>query len=161
MTVTGDSVNRCEVFDEADLDAALAKFEQLSRPAPQLGNAASQVTGRFLACFAAREWDAMPQKLGDNFSYDDRRRLVGSGVRHRGDAHLTDMRASADLWTADVTPTVMAIRGERLVLARVRFPGRDQGPEAFVTDVLGIIEINADERMDAFARSSSRSSRQP
>ena len=161
LTVTGDSVNRCEVFDEADLDAALAKFEQLSRPAPQLENAASQVTGRFLACFAAREWDAMPQIWATDFSYDDRRRLVGSGVRHSGDAHLTDMRASADLWTADVTPTVMAIRGERLVLARLRFPGRDQGPEAFVIDVLGIIEINADERWTRSSRSSSTISRQP
>ena len=36
-------VNRCEVFDEADLDAALARFEQLSRPAPRLENTASQV----------------------------------------------------------------------------------------------------------------------
>ena len=31
LTVDGDMVNRCEVFDEADLDAALAKFEELSR----------------------------------------------------------------------------------------------------------------------------------
>ena len=108
------------------------------------------MTERFLVHFAAREWDPMPQILGGNFSYDDRRRLVGSGVRDGGDAHLADMRASADLWTADVTPAVAATRGERLVLAHLRFPGRDQGPEAFVTDVLGIIEINADERMVAF-----------
>ena len=30
LTVEGDMVNRAEVFDEADLDAALARFEQLS-----------------------------------------------------------------------------------------------------------------------------------
>ena len=150
MTVDGEMLDRSEVFDEEDLDAALAKFEELSRPAPRLVNTASQVTERFLACFAAREWDAMPQILGDVFSYDDRRRVVGSGVRHGGDAHLADMRASADLWTADVTPAVVATRGERLVLAHLRFPGRDQGAEAFVTDVLGIVEINVDERMVAF-----------
>ncbi len=34
LTVEGDMVNRCEVFDEADLDAALAKFDQLNRSAP-------------------------------------------------------------------------------------------------------------------------------
>ena len=150
MTVDGEMVSRMEVFDEGDLDAALAKFDQLSRPAPRLKNTASQVTERFLACFAAREWDAMPQILGDAFSYDDRRRVVGSGVRDGGDAHVADMRASADLWTADVTPAVMATRGERLVLAHLCFPGRDQGPKAFVTDVLGIVEINVDERMVAF-----------
>jgi DNA-binding SARP family transcriptional activator len=150
MTVEGDLINHCELFDEASLDAVLARFDQLSQPARRLENAASQVTERFLVHFAAREWDAMPQILGDDFSYDDRRRVVGSGVRFGGDAHFADMRASADLWTADVTPTVMATRGERLVLAQLRFPGRDQGPKAFVTDVLGIVEINADERMVAF-----------
>ena len=46
LTVEGDMVNRCELFDEADLDAALARFEQLSRPAPRLENAASQVPTR-------------------------------------------------------------------------------------------------------------------
>ena len=58
LTVDGDMVNRCEVFDEADLDAALARFDQLSRPAPRLENAASRVDERFLAHFAARDWDA-------------------------------------------------------------------------------------------------------
>ena len=46
-TVDGDLINRCEMFDEADLDAALARFDELSRPAPRLENAASQVDERF------------------------------------------------------------------------------------------------------------------
>ena len=29
LTVEGDSINRCEIFDEADLDAALARFDEL------------------------------------------------------------------------------------------------------------------------------------
>ena len=37
MTVEGDMVNRCELFDEADIDAAIARFDELSRPAPQAG----------------------------------------------------------------------------------------------------------------------------
>ena len=44
FTVEGDMVNRCEVFDEADIDAAIARFDQLSRPAPRLENTASQVS---------------------------------------------------------------------------------------------------------------------
>ena len=31
LTVEGDLINRCEMFDEADLDAALARFEELNR----------------------------------------------------------------------------------------------------------------------------------
>ena len=43
MTVKGDLINRCEIFDEADLDAALARFEELQPRAPRLENAASRV----------------------------------------------------------------------------------------------------------------------
>ena len=53
LTVEGDMVNRSELFDEADLDAALARFDQLSRPAPRLENAASQAAERYLAHFAS------------------------------------------------------------------------------------------------------------
>ena len=45
-TVEGDMVNRCELFDEADVDTALARFDQLSQPAPRLENAASQAAER-------------------------------------------------------------------------------------------------------------------
>ena len=43
----------------------------------------------------------------------------------------------------------MATRGERLALMRARFSDRDRGPEAFLTEVLGIVEIDADERIVA------------
>jgi hypothetical protein len=34
LTFEGDLINRAELFDEADLDAALARFDELSPPAP-------------------------------------------------------------------------------------------------------------------------------
>ena len=63
FTVEGDMVSRTEVFDEADLDAAIARFEELSRPAPRLENAASRVAERFLAHFAARDWDCLGERF--------------------------------------------------------------------------------------------------
>ena len=42
LTVEGDRVNRCEIFDETDLDAALARFDELQPQAPRLENAASR-----------------------------------------------------------------------------------------------------------------------
>jgi hypothetical protein len=33
FTVEGELINRCEMFDEADFDAALARFDELDRPA--------------------------------------------------------------------------------------------------------------------------------
>ena len=34
VTLEGDLMNRSELFDEADLDTALARFDELDRPAP-------------------------------------------------------------------------------------------------------------------------------
>ena len=41
LTVEDDLISRCELFDEADLDAAIARFDELDRPAPLLENAAT------------------------------------------------------------------------------------------------------------------------
>ena len=149
LTVEGDLINRCEMFDEADLDAALARFDELSRPAPRLENAASRVYERFWTYFAARDWDAMAEILADDISTDDRRRVVSAGIRHGRDAEIANMRAIADVGVTNVTSIVIATRGERLVLSRVRYSGRDQRPEAFHTEVLGIVEIDADDRIAA------------
>lgn len=149
FTVDGELISRGELFDETDLDAALERFDELSRPPPRLENAASGVDERFQACFAARDWAAMGEILADDISAEDRRRVVNSGIRRGRDAKIADMRATADLGTKNATSTVIAIRGQRLALVRIRLSGRDQRPDAFHTEMLGITEINADNRMAA------------
>ena len=37
MTLKGDAINHCEMFDETDLDAALARFDELSREGTAVG----------------------------------------------------------------------------------------------------------------------------
>ena len=34
FAVQGDLISRCEIFDEANLDAAVALFDELDRPGP-------------------------------------------------------------------------------------------------------------------------------
>src|SRR6516165_6594063 len=72
LTVEGDLVDRSEFFDEADIDAALARFDELSPQVPQLENAASRADERVIAYFAARNWDGMTEVLADNYYLDDR-----------------------------------------------------------------------------------------
>ena len=79
QTVDGDRMNRCEMFDEADIDTAIARFDELSRPAPQLENAASRVNELLNASFTARDWTAMAEILADDSYGDDRRRVVNVG----------------------------------------------------------------------------------
>ena len=116
LTVEGDLINRCEMFDEADLDAALARFDELSRPAPRLENAASQVDERFLDVLRGPRLGRHGGDAGRRHFDDDRRRVVSAGVRHGRDAAIADMRAIADLGVTDMTSTVIATRGERLAL---------------------------------------------
>lgn len=148
LTVDGDRFNRSELYDESDLNAALARFGELSRPAPHLENAASRVVKRGQASFEARDWDTLAAMLAENISNEDRRRVVGSGVRLGREAQRTDMQAVADLFP-NVTSTVLATRGERLVLARTTFSDRGHGPEALITEALSLFEIDADERVAA------------
>ena len=150
LMVDGDVLSRCEIFNEADLDAALARFEELHPQTPRLENPASQVTERFQAHFAARDWAAMGEILADGFSSDDRRRVVGAGVRDGRHAEIADMAATADLGITNVTSTVVATRGGRLALMRGSLTHRDQGPEAYLSEALGIVEIDAYERIVAF-----------
>ncbi|GFG95343.1 hypothetical protein MTIM_12220 [Mycobacterium timonense] len=142
-TVEGDMVNRCELFNESDLDAAIARFDELSPRAPRLENAASRVSERFLAHFVAQQWDAMAKLLADDYSFDDHRSVVNAGVRHGRDAAIANMRAVADLGVANAVVTAIATRGERLVLTRSIFSFRDRGPEAFLSEQLDVGEINS------------------
>ena len=62
---------------------------------------------------------------------------------------MSDMRAIAEVWLTNVSLTVIATRGERLILTRSVYSGRDQGSEAFHTEVLAVGEIDAEERIAA------------
>ncbi len=147
MAVEGDMVNRCEIFDEADLDAALARFDQLSRPAPRLENAASQASERYMAHFAARDWDALATVLADDLCVDDRRRIANAGIRHGRDAEIANLQAAADVGIRYLTDVVIAARGERLILTRISGGGGGSGE--FVNDVLGVVENDSHNQIAA------------
>ncbi len=107
------------------------------------------MTERFAVNLRARDWDAMAELLADDFCSDDRRGVVGAGIQHGRDAHMADMRTIVDLWITNVSSTIIATRGEHLVLVGTHFSGSDQGPGAFLTEVFGLVEIDADERIVA------------
>ena len=106
-------------FDLDDMDAALAELdatqarfeEEAHRQGRRLENAASKVGDRFVAYFAAGDWDTMAKILADDFSNDDRRRQVGSGVTDGRDAQMAAMRVIAEIFSTNVTVDITAIRG--------------------------------------------------
>ena len=126
LTVEGELGTHCELFDEKDIDAAIARFDELSRPAPRLENAATRVVERYRASLTAHDWDAIAEIMADDISSDDRRRVVNAGIRHGPQAEIDNMRAIADLGATVTMSTVIATRGERLALVRIRVSIRDQ-----------------------------------
>ena len=133
FTVEGDLVNRCEVFDEAAIDAAIARFEELSRPAPRLENAASQAQ-RALHCVLQRRATGTPcaRFWPTTFSSDDRRRVMSAGIRHGRDAEIAEHAGGRRLGVRTLRSTSSRPAGSRLVLTRTRSAGRDQRAEAFL-----------------------------
>ena len=91
----------------------------------------------------------MAEILADNLSNDDRRRVVNAGVFDGRDAQMANTRVVAELWSANVTRSVIATRGRNLFLGRITFSGDDEGVEAFLAEMLVVVEIDSDERISA------------
>ena len=149
ILLDGDLISRSEMFDEADLDAALARFEQLTHPAPRLENAASQVWDRLNAYFSSGDWAAMSQATAENMIDDDRRRTVNGGIRRGRDIQIANGRAVAETGADKMTSTVIATRGGRLALCRTLFVVRNQEPGNFRIEFLSVVEIDVDEKLVA------------
>ena len=74
---------------------------------------------------------------------------MNAGVRRGRDAHIADMQALADDREQNMTSTVIATRGERLVLFGVRSRPRSGTRGIPSPRCSCIVEINADERIVA------------
>ncbi len=149
VTFDGGVMNRGEIFEEADLDTALARFDELDRPKPRLENAATRVIECFQTCFAARDWEAMTTILAEDISAEDHRPVMRAGTRPGREINIADWRSVAEVGFNKITSRVIAIRGERLALARFLILTGDEQPDPFHNDVLGLCEIDTDNRLIA------------
>ena len=84
MTVNGDLISRGEIFDEADIDAALARFDELHRQTTRMENAASRTINRLFAHDGARDWAAIAR-------HADRRQFRRRSQSH-GECRVLDGR---------------------------------------------------------------------
>jgi hypothetical protein len=148
FTVERDLISGVEIFDEADLDAALARFDELHSQRRQLENAASRAHARLNACIAAGDWNAASETLADDIAIDDRRRVVNAGIQYGRDATIANLRGAIDLGLTKISPIVTATRGDRLELCRTCLEGQD-GPDAFRMEFCSVHEVDADERIVA------------
>ena len=123
--VDGDLINRFELFDEADIDAAIARFDELNGQRRGWKTRQRGVLERLEACFAARDWAAIAAILADEYLRG--RSPAGRELRDPPgrDAEIASVQAIAEVGTQKITSTVTATRGGRLALCRTRLSGRE------------------------------------
>ena len=141
LTVEGDLVNRCELFDEADLDAALARFDELHRPPPSLENAATRARVRIADAINLRDVDRLLALLTGDARYDDQRK----GLRDEGVVRPEVVHAIFEApraYRLEVAP--IAIRGSGLALSRDTYRDTEDVDRPITAEHLMLTEVNAD-----------------
>jgi hypothetical protein len=141
FTIEGDLLNHCELFDETDIDTALARFDELNQQVPQLENAATRTWARVADAFNRRDLTGF-LALHDG-RYEDRRK----GLRNEGAVNLEFARAvlfeAPKGWRMETES--LAIRGHRLALARVRLRDTNEADRPIAVETLMVTEVNDDE----------------
>ncbi len=143
LTVDSDRLTRCEIFDEADLDAALARLDELSQPAPDLENAASRVLARMMDAFNCRDLDGFLVFVTADGRYEDRRKGLRDEGPIRPDFARTLFSEAAPNWQEEREP--IAIRGPRLALCRVMYRDHSEVDRPIAVEALLLTEVTDDE----------------
>jgi hypothetical protein len=140
-------LSRCEVFDEADLDAALARFDELSRPTLSFGNAATRTWARVAHAFNLRDVDGLLALASADHRYEDRRKGLRDVVEGPGRRKaLNAMFEAAPLsWRMEVEP--IAVRGSRLSLTRARYRDIDDADRPIAVELLHVMQLGDDDLM--------------
>ncbi len=143
---------RGEFFDIGKEAEALACFDELTKGggssppfagvAEFFANAAVRAVERGAAALAARDWEAFCAVFADDFRNFDRRAMFR--VEADRDQWLTAFRAIVEMTSAPPVTTVIATRGDRLVLVRMLWQGAagDVGP----SEIHWLLIIEVDDR---------------
>jgi class 3 adenylate cyclase/tetratricopeptide (TPR) repeat protein len=142
-----EGIDHVDIFGPDNLYAAIAARRRLTAGSAELSNRCTEVWARSASLFADRDWDAMRQLATENAVYDDRRPVVRTtSTRSDSRAHARELAGQG---VQRITTTVLAIRGERLALVRLRAGSTDPSVGPFVSESLSVIEIDDSGLLDA------------
>ena len=144
VAIRGGLVHGIELFATEQLDAALARFDELSEvfasaPTGRLENAATQIGNRRVALLLAGDVDGLDDLTAPGFVHDDRRTLMHTQVTAT-DLHPGTVSIFTEA-TSEIRADTLATRGERLALVRVRFE-----IDGFEVDFLAVEALDAQHR---------------
>ncbi len=136
-------MTRVEWFDP-DRDAeALARFDELTAEAPAMrfANAAARCLEHTQRCWRARDWDGVVATYDPTHRMDDRRKLMR--VQISGADFIANERMLFDETASQWQSDLLATRGERLALCRVRFSAEALGSGPMAVEMLDLVEVDA------------------
>ena len=142
VTVEGDRVSRDEFFDDADLDAALARFDELERRTPSIENVATRIWARAADAFNRRDVDSFLALMTADGQFEDRRK--GLRAVHKGAARRKAVRAVFEEAPASwrMHAERIAIRGSRLELIRECYRDTDEADRPIAAELLHVMELD-------------------
>ena len=127
-------VVRAELFPVDALDDALARFDELGAGVPTT----LDPWGRFAELYRRQDWDAIEKLHAPGYLREDHRhgvRLVGGT-----DQFMDSVREMWNIGFKDLTSTIIATRGDRLMLRA----GTYSDAKGNVLEFLTIVELNED-----------------
>ena len=134
-------MTRLESFSERHWDAALARFDELSRAyprTPRVENAASQRVMLVVELFNEGRFEECGALMAEGMRLEDRRSIVGGEVVGRA-AHVANLETITALGDRNGEYAPLAVRGSTLALGRVTSDFGD-----WDSRLLALIELGAD-----------------
>ncbi|HTO07323.1 MAG TPA: nuclear transport factor 2 family protein [Myxococcota bacterium] len=147
------------VFDSDALDEALAELgrrhalgESLGGGAPvlRIENAASRSLESFGRAWEARDWTACVALIAPDFRCEDRRGLMQLELDRA--QFLAFMRELYDTIESQLPNVILATRGQRLALARLRYSGSGDTVGASESENLAVVEVDEHGQRTAMVR---------
>jgi class 3 adenylate cyclase/tetratricopeptide (TPR) repeat protein len=140
-----------ELFDIDDIDAALARFAELSAPDPLriAPNAATRTFERYMQSLDHRDWDALASLFDPGYEYSDRRtgmHLDGGTEMIIATARFTAENTVFGESTVVAQPTLLAALGDHVCLLHVVWTTPD---DAFNNETLIVSVADTNERATA------------
>ncbi|MHB8464606.1 MAG: nuclear transport factor 2 family protein, partial [Acidimicrobiales bacterium] len=151
LTAFGEDglVQRVDLYEPADADAALTRFDELTT-GRRVGDTdadsgpiadASEHLRQLWEWILASKWDAVAAHLADDALLDDRRPIVGARADGR-EAVMSIFRSAVEAGVRRVEIRPLATRGRRLSLLQLVYVGAEGEVES-----IGLHEVDGDGKL--------------
>ena len=145
-------IQRWHAYDLEQLDQARARYESLPRAglSPHSENAATRTIDRYQQAWAARDPEAAAATLAPGFRQIDHRTLMHLDLDR--DEFLAFSRETFGISVHQLDSEILALRGDRLALARLKFSGEGASIGPTEIESLAVIEADQQGRRSAMVR---------